>query len=622
VLFEKCSASAPSTLPSHASILTAKYPYNHGARANARYRLAKSNVTLAERLAEAGFATGAETSAMVLARRTQINQGFAHYRDVDAADAGVLVGVTGPPTRGASEITRRGIEFVRGHREQPFFLWLHYFDPHKPYLPPTEFLRRFSDSPYHGEVAYVDRQLGLLIDALASEGLAENTLVVLTSDHGEGLGDHGEDTHSAFVYESTMRVPLVFWGPRELASGHRVGAPVRSVDVAPTILDWLGLPPLADVDGASLLPLLRGYRAFTDRTAYGEALELGLRFGTSILRFVREGRWKYVHKVRPALYDLEADPGEQVDRASEEPERVEALRERLRELLADAAGTPEDAVVAIDARTAEQLVALGYAGSGPALAVDREIETLEVSGVDASDLVADMLLYNRAAGLVMDDRPADALEILDVMAERYPESSLILELRLEAHVTLGDADEAFALLRQGIALDPDNHRYWHNLFEIHLQRGEQAEALEALRGYHERWPCDMDERIRWANLTAKLVGRRAQLAILEQGLELCGPEPELQNDIAFVLATAADPELRDVPRAVSLAEQAAARLGDDAAVLDTLAAAYAADGRMEAAVATARRALAAARRAGYSEAATAVLREHAEKLERGEAIVE
>jgi predicted Zn-dependent protease len=152
-----------------------------------------------------------------------------------------------------------------------------------------------------------------------------------------------------------------------------------------------------------------------------------------------------------------------------------------------------------------------------------------------------MLLYNRAAGLVMDDRPADALEILDVMAERYPESSLILELRLEAHVTLGDADEAFALLRQGIALDPDNHRYWHNLFEIHLQRGEQAEALEALRGYHERWPCDMDERIRWANLTAKLVGRRAQLAILEQGLELCGPEPELQNDIAFVLATAADP---------------------------------------------------------------------------------
>ena len=238
---------------------------------------------LAERLAEAGFATGAETAAVVLARRTQIDQGFEHYRDVNGPDvevAEVRAGGAGKTmaivTREAADITRRGIEFLRSHRAEPFFLWLHYFDLHEPYLPPPELMRRFRDSPYHGELAHVDRQLGRLFDALGSTGLTEKTLVVLTSDHGESLGEHGENTHSAFVYESTMRIPLVFSGPPELSSGQRVAAPVRSIDIAPTILDWLGLSPLEQADGTSLLPLLRGQRDFSRRTAYGESIELTL----------------------------------------------------------------------------------------------------------------------------------------------------------------------------------------------------------------------------------------------------------------------------------------------------------------------------------------------------------
>ena len=235
--------------------------------------------------------------------------------------------------------------------------------------------------------------------------------------------------------------------------------------------------------------------------------------------------------------------------------------------------------------------------------------------------MAEIGLYNRAIGLVWGREPERALEILDAMAQRYPQSSQILEGQLESHLQKGDAEAALALMRRGIEIDPDNHRYWHNLFEVLLQRGEEDEALEALRGYHERWTCDVDARIEWANLTAKRVGRREQLAILEQGAAACDAEPKLQNDLAYVLATAVDPELRDAARAVALAEQAVAELGDNPLVLDTVAAAYASDGRMEEAVATARRALSLAERDRHP-AVMRILRDHLARLEQGEPIRE
>ncbi|NNL67658.1 MAG: sulfatase, partial [Myxococcales bacterium] len=225
VVFDQCAASVPLTLPSHASIFTGKQPYAHGVRSNGRFRLAERHLTLAERLREAGFATGAETAAVVLGPRTGIEQGFAHFRGAEATDA--LTERAG--TRPARDITRRGIEFVGEHRDEAFFLWLHYFDPHVPYDPPEPHRSRFG-SPYLGEVARVDEQVGEFLAELERRGLAERTLVVLTSDHGESLGEHGEQTHSAFVYESTMRIPLILAGPPELPRGARVSEPVRSID--------------------------------------------------------------------------------------------------------------------------------------------------------------------------------------------------------------------------------------------------------------------------------------------------------------------------------------------------------------------------------------------------------
>ena len=247
VLFEQAVSSSPQTLPSHSTLFTGKYPYVHGVRANSGYVLSEQNITIAEVLRDAGYRTGAEVAALVMQEATQITQGFDHYRGADTP--GVKrkriryskgeIREKELAVRVASDISRRGIEFIRGNRERKFFLWLHYFDPHEPYSAPAAFNAKIPSSPYHAELASADSQIGPVIDELERLGLRERTLVVLTSDHGEGLGDHGEWTHSYFVYQSTMHVPLIFWGPSSLLPGTRIHSPVRTVDIAPTILELL-----------------------------------------------------------------------------------------------------------------------------------------------------------------------------------------------------------------------------------------------------------------------------------------------------------------------------------------------------------------------------------------------
>ena len=332
VLFEQAHATSPNTLPSHASILTGEYPFEHGVRSNVGYGLPDEAVSLAERVAEAGYATGAEVAASVLRRDTGISQGFAHFRDTDSPGVKLQTVVAELPqgtqtiplkTREAAEITDAGIDFIERHADRPFLLWLHYFDPHFPYVPPDRFLigspvthwplepegpelwktrRRL----YSAEVSYVDEQLGRFVEAMAGLGLAENALLVVTSDHGEGLGEHGEGSHSYYVHQSTMRVPLLLHGP-DIPAGLRVERPVSAIQVAPTIMQWLGLEGNGE-ESRTVLPVKdTGF----DVPIYGESIELNRVFGAPVLRFLRVGQWKYVHKPRAQLFDLMVDPGEQ-----------------------------------------------------------------------------------------------------------------------------------------------------------------------------------------------------------------------------------------------------------------------------------------------------------------------
>ena len=281
----------------------------------------------------------AEIAAPVLARRTQLDQGFDVYRDLKASRSILELidekrgGWLGGGQRSAEEITRNGIEFLRESAGRPFLLWLHYFDPHVPRDPPEPFKSQVPASDYHAEVRRADHHVGLVLDELERLGLRERTIVMLTADHGEGLGEHDEGTHSFFVYDTTMRVPLVFWGAAAIPRGRRVASLVRLVDVAPTTVDLLGLPPLENAQGVSLRPLLEDPGADLGLTGYGESIEPTITFGSSLLRFVRVGNWKYIHKLEPELYDVGADPGETRNLAAQHPDVAARLDFTTRELL-------------------------------------------------------------------------------------------------------------------------------------------------------------------------------------------------------------------------------------------------------------------------------------------------
>jgi arylsulfatase A-like enzyme len=431
VLFERVSSSNPETLPSHATLFTGRWPYTHGVRANAGYVLAERNLTLAEQLASQGYATAAEVATRVLRNTTGVTQGFERYRGPDSP--GVKHKRIPDPddpenphvtdTRVGSDISARGIEFIRKNRRRPFFLWLHYFDAHQPHAPAATFRRRIPSSPYHAEVASLDYQVGLVIGELERLGLAGRTLVAVTADHGEGLGEHGEDSHAYLVYDTTMQVPLVLWGLKDLPRGRRISTPVRTVDLAPTALDLMAQPALPDAQGVSLAPLIRGKASDLQLVGYGEAHQLRIVFGLPVLRFIEVGRWKYIHKVSPELYDIERDPGERTNLASEHPDVVVRLRAQLAERLRAAPSVPDDARVAVDAELAQELSALGYVTNASEPGDVTPGESLVLSGDDPMSRLADIkALANAGQHLTEGDDQSEAS--LEVLAEMYERGEL------------------------------------------------------------------------------------------------------------------------------------------------------------------------------------------------------
>jgi tetratricopeptide (TPR) repeat protein len=523
-------------------------------------------------------------------------------------------------SRGGDEITRAGIAFVRDHHDRPFFLWLHYYDPHFPYAPPAAFASRFADDRYAGEVAFADECVGRVIEELDRLGLDDQTLVVVTGDHGEGLGDHGESRHSYLVYQSTMHVPLLFMGPG-VPRGRRVQAPVQTVDIAPTILAWAGLEPSIPADGASLLPAFTG-ADLPDRVVYGESVSLRRMVDVSPVRMVREGRWKLIHKPIAELYDLVVDPAEVTNLASTEGARVEELRGRLQQLLAERRETSNEERSEIDADTRRQLERLGYVVGGSTPRGGSSIDTIEVHGTDPTQLIAKLDPYVDLLSTSPFTDQQETAALLARLSREFPESSGILEMRLDAELVAGRAEDAIASFRRGIAIDPDHQRYWTGLGELLMRLRRDGEARDALTAALRRWPCDLPTRTNLANVYSRTGARAQQIAVLEQGIRACSSPPELMNDLAYQLATVPVAKLRDGKRALQLAETMIRSLGDNPLALDTLAVAQAEVGRRDDAKSTLARALAMAERQKLPDTAISVLRDHAARIKAGDPIRE
>jgi arylsulfatase A-like enzyme/Tfp pilus assembly protein PilF len=492
VVFEQAWAHSPQTLPSHASLFTGRLPFEHGIRDNQGFALKKGETTLAGLLRARGFATGGFVSAYVMREETGIGQGFDVYDDeLPRSSPEIAVGEVqrdGAATLAAAE------RWIGAQTSSRFFLFLHLYEPHTPYSPPDRFARF---QPYDGEIAYDDELMGRLVDSLKRRNLYERSLVVLLSDHGEGLGDHGEAEHGLFLYRETVQVPLIIKLPGGAGAGRRVGDPVQHIDLLPTILDLAGAPAPAGLRGRFLAPAFRGER-FAEQGLYAEALYSRYHFGWSELYALTDARYRFIRAPRDELYDQREDPGERRNLAGEREQTRVAMRQALDRLLAGTAvGAPAE--VSADAR--ERLRALGYVGMQATVDSQRSLDVLP----DPKDKVRVLEQYRQALDAVRRGEFDPAIASLRAIVDENPAMADVWNEMAGLLVRQGRLKEAAAAYRRLVEIAPHDPSAVVNVAQVLLQSGDldgaraQAElALSLLPGSELRWrehACDVLMRV-------------------------------------------------------------------------------------------------------------------------------
>ncbi len=470
-------AATPITMPSHATIFTGLLPPAHGVRDNGSFVLPAAAHTLAERLQERGFATAAFLSAIVLDSRYGLDQGFELYDDdLASEDQPKLFMIRDRPARRTAP---RVVEWLEAHTqrpERPFFVWTHFFDAHQPWEAPLS-EKLITTNAYDAEIAAADRGLANLLAALDRLGLAERTLVVVTADHGESLGEHGEKTHALFVYDATVRVPLVMRAPGLLRAGSRYGGPVHHADLMPTILDALGYPvtDAEALDGVSLLDALRGREAAPRRGQYSESLLAELGFGMAPLRAIRDDGWKWIDAPRPELYDLRADPRELQDLALAQPRRGAALARSLDQVIEHSEARAVGSQAAnTDSETLEALRALGYLAAPE--------ERAGFAGIDPKDGVRWYSVLEDARHAAQRERWQEAVDLLQPLLEEVPGNVSARNVIALAWLRLGEVEKAHEAYTRSLSDYPEQPRVLLALAGIELSAG----AIEAARALCQR----------------------------------------------------------------------------------------------------------------------------------------
>ena len=443
VLFERAYSHVPQTLPAHTSMLSGRLPFEHGVRDNLGFVVDADERLLPDLLRSQGMTSGAVVSSYVLRRDVGLARSFDFYDDQ-------MPVATGETSIG--QVQREGLESLAvGERwldslgSDRFFLLWHIYEPHTPYSAPERYSQY---GPYDGEVAFSDEIVGRFLDALRTRGLYDGATIMLLSDHGEGLGDHSEQEHGIFLYDESIRVPWIVKLPGSVNGGTRVAQPVQHIDLMPTVLDLVGAEPIEGLHGRSLVPLLQDPDgSVAERGIYAEGLYSRYHFGWSELLALTGPRYRYIKAPREELYDLEADPDERSNLASQQQETVAEMRNELDRLVA---GTSIDLPSAVSEEARTRLEALGYVGSSTSAAELDDGTPL----ADPKDKVAVLGRYRRAVNLAAARDYAQAIDLLEEILAGDPAMADVWQRLGNVQVRTGRYEDSVASYKRLVELQP------------------------------------------------------------------------------------------------------------------------------------------------------------------------
>jgi arylsulfatase A-like enzyme/Tfp pilus assembly protein PilF len=481
-LFDRAYTAIPITLPSHATIFTGNYPPVHGVRDNGLFQLPEDQTTLAEILRSRGYATAAAIGAFPLTREFGVGQGFDFFEDHITIAAEDYLGRRMEEKealffdeRSGARVNDAILPWLRQRREKPFFAWIHYWDPHHPHLPPPPFNELYAHDLYQGEIAFADHCFGTVMREIESMGVADRTIVVMVGDHGEGRGEHDEDSHSLLAYNSTLRVPLIVATPGGPGKGVRIHQRVGTVDILPTVLDLLSLPIPEEIQGRSLVPVMRDPSADPgENLYYAETLSPRLSHGWGEIRALFLGSLKYLHGPRLELFDVRTDRHELDDLLHSRSDDATRMRDRLATFVAESAGLGNaSAVYELDRESRLRLEALGYisvAGDGAAT-IEEELRS---DGIAPQDRIGDITKQSLIKQRLEAQQYLSAKELGIELLESDPDNAFNRGMLALAYVGLGQVERAADVLEESAILATSNDSIALNIGRRLYEQGDET----------------------------------------------------------------------------------------------------------------------------------------------------
>jgi len=529
VQFSNTYCQVPLTFPSHCSILTGTYPIYHQVHNNGTYYLHPDLLTVAEILKGRGFKTAAFVSSFTVDSRFGLDQGFDFYDDKFAEEE---VFKALKSERKADKIYTSFSNWLDKNGTQQFFCWVHFFDPHLPYDPPSPFKEEFLEKPYDGEIAYMDYYIGKTVEKLKEKNILNKTLIILAGDHGEAFGEKEVAGHGVFLYDVTMKVPLIFYAENNLPKGKVVKSRVRLIDIMPSILGMLDIAMSEEIQGISLLPYIEG-REKDDLGSYIETYYPRENYGWSELIGLIDGDWKYIQAPKEELYNLKKDPEEEKNAINEEKKVVSDMKNKLRDIIKNYSSGLEAEKREMTAEEKERLRSLGYVGFSEGISKD-ELP-------DPKDRIDELQMIHQAEMYEFQGNYQEAAKIFEkILSLRSDTPSSYVNLAL-MYAKMRKFDETLRILEQGIERIPGSEVLLSRQGHTYLVLGRLKKALESMQAVLKINPRYFDALLASAYILGIMGKKEEALGYYEKALEI---EPEnkfLRMNYALNLATSGRP---------------------------------------------------------------------------------